>query len=74
MKYTSTRSGHERELPKALIQDVDEYLDRKFPGDRGAVTKGDLQDALLAFRWEGQRLLINQLNPIFISYCLRWEV
>lgn len=27
--------------------------------------RGELQDCLLDYRWNGERLLINQLEPIF---------
>ena len=63
--YNSTRRGDKRELPPDLVEQLRAYLCGLGPD----MTKGELQDRLLAFRdKDGHRLLINQLEPVF-TWC-----
>jgi hypothetical protein len=61
--YSSMAPNYVKKLPPELVSAIREHLvDAGFNRDW---TRGVLQDSLLDFRWNGERLLINQLAPIF---------
>jgi len=62
--YNSTHGGR-RELPESDVRRIREHLESCLDVT-GLWRKGDLQEALLAYRREnGEQLTINQLEPIF---------
>lgn len=75
MQYESTRFPGTKEFPADVLVDVRAYIERSFPEGVATITKGELQDALLAFRTkDGNRLLLNQLAPIFVAYCRDFKI
>lgn len=75
-EYNSiSKFGAKKEFPSAVLQEVQQYLLDK--GGVSGANLGDLQDLLLDFRTkDGERLMIHQLEPIFIYigiYGRVWE-
>jgi hypothetical protein len=65
--YYNSSGGGRRLLPERIVSDLRAYLVAKDLGQH--TTKGELHDALLAFRdHRGRRLMIHQLEPVF-TYC-----
>lgn len=61
--YTSVQSGCLKVIKGEKLDAIRQHLLVWLPQPRFDL--GDLQDALVAFRWKGHRLLIHQLAPIF---------
>jgi hypothetical protein len=70
--YRSARTGYRKDLPKALMAQIREALIAA--GFDTQWTKGQVQDFLLAQTWEGDRLLINQLEPMFLYLAVYGEI
>lgn len=62
-QYESAQGAILRTISPRKCEDIRQYLLTALPAKW---TFGELQDALLAYQWEGRRLLINHLAPIFI--------
>lgn len=62
--YNSTNGG-KRKLPEDVVRELRDFLEGKGFGMES--TKGQLHDALLEYRRgkNGERLMINQLEPVF---------
>lgn len=72
MKYLSAQMPIERDLPSDTVNQVSDYLAKKFPKGVEEATYGDINDALIAFRTpEGKKLMINHLAPIYLAVCWR---
>lgn len=62
-EYNSSKVAYKKFLPEEIVNDLRKYLQDKLHPD---MTVGELQDILLAYRRpNGDRLLINQLEPVF---------
>lgn len=71
MKYMSSHYPVAKDLPAETLTEVRDYINKKFPGGiKPTNTFGEIQDALLEFRRkDGNRLLLNQLAPIYLALC-----
>lgn len=71
MKYMSSFAPIVKTIPPETLVEVSTYLEETFPGGvKPTNTFGEVHDALLAFRRKnGERLLLNQLAPIYLAVC-----
>lgn len=66
-EYNSTRFHGKKDLPQGILDDIKDFIYLSLGGESVAtLTKGRLQDLLLNYEYEGNHLLINQLEPVFI--------
>jgi hypothetical protein len=61
--YQSSVTGQQKELPDDLVAAARQHLIDE--GFNPYWDRGDLQECLLEFRYEGERCLLNQLVPLF---------
>lgn len=72
MKYNSASEDRQKDLPQYIIDEMAEHLSHF---RWGYDTYGYVMDAMLDFRYldrqtgKIQRLLINQLEPLYVAYC-----
>lgn len=67
--YQSTRTGAEKTLPLDCVAAIRQYLAERGYGPGCAM--GELHDALLEFLYNGKRLLLHQLAPVFVYLAQR---
>jgi len=72
-EYRSSRTGIKKKLSDKLVDEIRVYLESKNINCNKTV--GELQDILLEFKQEnGDGLLINQLEPIFIYLSITGKI
>lgn len=71
-EYNSSQIPVKKTLNKHIVQDVREYLLEKTKFTAlDDMTHAEIQQVFLEYRQpDGKRLLINQLEPMYVYFCL----
>lgn len=71
-EYNSSQVPAKKTLNKHIVQDVREYLLEKAKFTAlSDMTYAEIQQVFLEYRQpDGERLFINQLEPMYIHFCL----